>query len=172
MKICPACRESNHNAAEFCLLCGAPLPATPRPLSPATAAGGDPGDLLVLPAGPPEPSPGSLALAIYHDEEPRVVHYHPIETDTLLIGREDPARHVFPDIDLDSLSQDGVSAHHVSRQHARLTRRRVHLELEVLPGSTGTQVNRSLLRGGDAIPVHAGDRIILGGKVRMKLIQF
>ncbi|MEL6181137.1 MAG: FHA domain-containing protein, partial [Myxococcota bacterium] len=160
MKVCPACQESNHNAAEFCLLCGAPLPITAQPLTTSTAVGADPGDLLVLPAGPPEPESGVLAVAVYHDQEPRVVRYFAIETDTILIGREDPARHVFPDIDLDSLHQEGVSADHVSRQHIRLTRRPKHLELEVLQGSTGTQVNRSLLQSGETTPVHAGDRII------------
>lgn len=170
MKICPACQENNHDAAELCLLCGAPLPAAPGvSIAPVSM---DHGEEVLLPAAPPEPPAGSVALAVYHDTVPHIVAYFVVETDTMLIGREDPGQGIFPDLDLERLARYGVGASHVSRRHARLTRCAGELTLVALAGSTGTQLNRQLLRGGERATVRPGDRIILGGRVRMKLMRF
>lgn len=166
MKICPVCQESNHDVADVCMLCGASLPELPIQRHDA-----DQGDQLMVPAREPEPPRGALALAIYHDREARVIAYYALDADVSLIGREDAARGVFPDIDVSALQAQGVSAPHVSRQHARLLRLHGRLWLEVLPGSTGTQLNRTLVQPGATVPVAAGDRVIFGGRVRTKLVQ-
>lgn len=169
MKICPSCQESNHDAADLCLLCGARLPVLPVQ-SETVVADGDP--QILLPVGPAEPPRGALAIALYHDTEDRVLHYHVIESDTTLIGREDAARSVYPDLDLSRFVTDGVAAERVSRQHARLIRRGRRLELEVIEGSTGTQVNREIVAAGTRVTVEVGTRIVLGARVRTKLVQF
>ncbi|MFQ5654415.1 MAG: FHA domain-containing protein, partial [Planctomycetota bacterium] len=114
----------------------------------------------------------SFALEIYHDTEARVVHTHPVVNDITLIGREDPHRDIFPDLDLGKLADDGVSAQHVSRQHLRLLRQGERCYLFIYKGTTGTQVCKEVIepsRYGKRFEINVGDRIILGGKVRMKL---
>ena len=168
MKICPACKESNHDAAEGCIMCGAPLPQLPAQRSPS---GEDPSAEVLMPRGPQAPASGTLALALYHDLEPRIVAWFPIDTDMTLIGREDANSGIFPDVDLARVDRGDVQAERVSREHARLLRSARGLVLEVLPGSTGTQVNRSIAKEGSSTVIVPGDRVILGGRVRMKLVQ-
>jgi hypothetical protein len=162
MKICLACQESNHDAAERCLLCDAPLPLAPRLADQS-------GERLGL-RDAPSPPPGTLALAVYHDAEPRVVGWLPLRGDLCLLGREDPARGLFPELDLAPLAARGVSASHASRRHALLLRRPEGLRLRVMPQTTGTQLNQALVPDGEEVPIAPGDRLILGGRVRLKLV--
>lgn len=118
------------------------------------------------------PASGHAILQVFHDTESRVVHTHPVVNDVTLIGREDPQRDVFPDVDLTTLAHLGVSATHASRQHLRLLRQGNEYYLFIYRGTTGTQVNKDLIdssRYGKRFPVQVGDRIILGSKVRLKL---
>lgn len=167
MKICPSCQESNHDAADSCLLCGAALPALPQGSSPQDRQGA-----LLLPSEPPAPPAGTLALAVYHDSQPRVVAYLPLRGDMALLGREDPARDNLPELDLAPLAAKGVSAQYASRRHALLLRRPQGLALRVMPETTGTQLNQQLVPDGHEVPIAPGDRLILGGRVRTKLMQF
>ena len=115
---------------------------------------------------------GTVVLQVYHDSDPRVVLTYPIVHDITLIGREDPHRDVFPDLDLGPLAKEGVSVNHVSRQHLRLLRDGDRFFLFVYKGTTGTQVCSSLIEPsqyGKRFEISLGDRIVLGGKVRMKL---
>jgi hypothetical protein len=113
------------------------------------------------------------ALEIYHDTEARVIFTHEITNDITLIGREDPQRDVFPDLDLAKLESQGISAKSVSREHLRLLRQGNKFFLFIFRGTTGIQVNRDLIpesQYGKKIEIKLGDRIVLGGKVRMKLV--
>lgn len=112
------------------------------------------------------------AIEVYHDSEAKVVHTHVIVNDITLIGREDPQRDVFPDIDLAKI--EGVSASNASREHLRILRQGDKFFLYIYRGSTGTQVNKEIIdeaRYGKKFEIQIGDRIILGGKVRLKLIK-
>jgi hypothetical protein len=116
--------------------------------------------------------PTKAAIEVYHDSVLLVVYTHPIVNDITLIGREDPQRDVFPDIDLAKL--EGVSAGHASREHLRVLRQGDKFFLYIYRGSTGTQVNKEIIdeaRYGKKFEIQIGDRIILGGKVRLKLIK-
>ncbi len=118
------------------------------------------------------PVNGHAVLQVFHNTESRVVHSHPVVNDVTLIGREDPQRDVFPDLDLGKLAEQGVSVTRVSRQHLRLLRQGEQYFLFVYRGSTGTQVNKDLIdesRYGKRFEIQVGDRIILGGQVRLKL---
>jgi len=172
MKICPSCQECNHDAAENCLLCGTTLrhDRSQRQTPQGQHSSGEDA-FIVTPSEPVPPPAGSLAIAIYHDREPRILKYYPITTDITVVGREDPARNLFPDIDLGEFRKTEVSIEHVSRQHFRLSRRRQHLQIFVFLGSTGTQLNRRLLHPGKSAVLKPGDRIILGGMVRLKLLE-
>jgi hypothetical protein len=112
------------------------------------------------------------AIEVYHDSEAKLVHTHVIVNDITLIGREDPQRDVFPDVDLAKL--EGVSASNASREHLRILRQGNKFFLYIYRGSTGTQVNKEIIdesRYGKKFEIQIGDRIILGGKVRLKLIK-
>jgi len=115
---------------------------------------------------------GQAVLQVFHNTEPRVVHSHRVVNDVTLIGREDPQRDVFPDLDLGKLMDQGVSVTRVSRQHLRLLRQGDRYFLFVYRGSTGTQLNKELVdesRYGKRFEIQVGDRIVLGGQVRLKL---
>lgn len=136
-----------------------PQPAQPQPAQPQ----------------PPVPDEGgTIVLQVFHDTEPRVVHAHPVVNDITLVGREDPQRDVFPDLDLGKLPASEVSSGHASRQHLRLLRQGGRYYLYVYKGSTGTQVCDRMVDPasyGKRFEIQVGDRIILGGKVRMKLAR-
>jgi len=120
-----------------------------------------------------ESVPIKAALEIYHDTEPRVVYVFDIVNDITLIGREDPQMDIFPDLDLSKLETQGISAKSVSREHLRLLRQGNKFFLFVLRGTTGTQVNKERIEEkqyNKKIEIQLGDRVILGGKVRMKLV--
>jgi hypothetical protein len=129
----------------------------------------------------PEPVPmqaqdgsGTVVLQVFHDSEPRVVHVHPVVNDITLVGREDPQRDVFPDLDLGKLPSQEVSSSRASRQHLRLLRNGGRYYLYVYKGTTGTQVCDKMVdpsQYGKRFEISVGDRIILGGKVRMKLAR-
>ena len=117
-------------------------------------------------------SSGTVVLQIFHDEQPEIVHQHEVVNDITLIGREDAQRDVFPDLDLTPLAEQGVSVNSVSRQHLRLLRNNGRYFLFIYRGTTGTQVCKDVIdpsRYGQRFEIKVGDRIILGGKVRMKL---
>jgi hypothetical protein len=168
MKICPTCQESNHDAADLCMLCGAQLPVLPEQGAP----GSDQGPML-MPSAPPQPSPGTLALAVFHDTEARVVGYLPLSGDVCAIGREDAAAGLFPELDLSAVAGNGASVGYASRQHATLLRDPAgHVVLATHKRTTGTQLNRTLLQDATRTAISPGDRLILGGRVRLKLVQF
>jgi hypothetical protein len=153
----------------------APAPA-PEP-EPESAPAPQAEPQAAAPARPP-PVPvvpgGTVVLQVFHDSEPRVVHVHPVVNDITLVGREDPQRDVFPDLDLGRLPSQEVSSDRASRQHLRLLRHGDRYYLYVYKGSTGTQVCDKMVdpsQYGKRFEISVGDRIILGGKVRMKLAQ-
>ncbi len=168
MKICPTCQESNHDAADLCMLCGAELPVLPE----QGGVGGEGGPIL-LPSQPANPPVGTLAIAVYHDTEPRVVAYLPLLGDVCGLGREDASASQFPELDLSEAAGKGASVAYASRQHATILRDPSgQLTLVTHKRTTGTQVNRTLVEDGSRTAVCAGDRLVLGGRVRLKLVQF
>lgn len=168
MKICPTCHESNHDVADACMLCGAQLPALPEQVAPGTEQGP-----MLMPSAPPTPAAGSTALALYHDTEPRVLGYLVLRGDVCVLGREDAAAGLFPELDLSGVTTPGASITHASRRHATLLRGpQGRITLVAERRTTGTQVNRTLVADGERVELQIGDRIILGGRVRLKLVQF
>lgn len=124
----------------------------------------------VEPAGPSRPAAGTVCIVVYSDAKPRQpIRYVPIVKDVVLIGREDPVRGDFPDLDLASLL-DPAAAKKVSRRHAELLRARdsQSFSLRPLPGNTGTQVGKELASPGQHYPLTDGTPIVLGGVVWMK----
>jgi len=124
-----------------------------------------------LPPVPPaeeRPAAGTGCLVLYGpDKKPR--HYFPIRKDVTLIGRPDPLRNNFPDIDLEEWL-DEAGARRVSRKHALLlhTRADDSYSLRPLAGNTGTQIEQDMVEPLRDYPLVPGTRLILGGSVRFK----
>lgn len=77
----------------------------------------------------------------------------------VILGRLDPGRAIFPDVDL--TSQDGMDKG-VSRRHARITLREGQVFVEDLNSLNGTFLNATRLVPELPYPVKDGDRIQLG----------
>jgi hypothetical protein len=199
MKTCNNCFEQNTDGATHCVICGEALPViqvveeehpdtikeveTPKEVVPPPVVMADPagGLLLVgtdtLGASPQVKEPVAeelvqAAIEVYHATEPRLLYTHPIVNDITLVGREDPQRDVFPDLDLSKIPD--VVFNCVSREHLRVLRQENQFFVFIYRGSTGTQINKDAIPEADygkKIEIHLGDRIILGGLVRLKLIK-
>jgi hypothetical protein len=120
---------------------------------------------------PKEEKLSQVAIEVYHTSEHKVLHTHILINDITLIGREDPERDIFPDLDISKIS-DVVSSY-VSREHLRVLRQGDKFFLYIYHGSTGTQVNKEIIpesQYGKKFEIQLGDRIILNGFVRLKLV--
>ena len=170
---CPEChaRYDAGYADEFCR-CGAALEAgaagtavsTPSLPDVAPSLSGSALDPIVA-----KPPAGTVCLVVYSaDRQP--VLYYPLDKDVTLIGRSDPVRGDFPDLDLGSVLEPEASRR-VSRKHALLLRSRETgaFTLRPLAKNTGTQIERDLAEDLRDYPLKEGTRIVLGGTVRAKV---
>jgi len=82
----------------------------------------------------------------------------PLKESETIIGRTDPARGIFPDIDLTPFDPERT----VSRQHARIIYREGKYYLEDLGSVNGTRHNGRLLSKGHPAVLQPGDRIEFG----------
>jgi hypothetical protein len=132
-------------------------------------------------AAAPLPLEQSAAPAAAAAEGPRLVVYsadkQPIHTllldrDVTRIGRNDPIRGDFVDLDVGQLL-DEETARKVSRKHAVILRsRETHtFTLRPLARNTGTQVGNDLAVELQDYPLSDGTRIVLGGAVRLKFLS-
>ncbi len=81
----------------------------------------------------------------------------------IIVGREDVASNIFPDIDLNDHGGDEGG---VSRRHARITQRSGQFYIEDMGSVNYTFVNRQKLSPNQPHPINSGDEIQLG---RVKL---
>jgi hypothetical protein len=146
-------------ADTFCL-CGfelvpgvsAPAPSPPPP----------------LPSSTERPAAGTRCLVLYGpDKQP--LRYFPLIRDATLVGRQDPVAACFPDIDV-SEWLDPATARKVSREHALIVHSRANdtFALRPLAGNTGTQLENDMVPPMEDFPLQPGQRLILGGVVRLK----
>jgi pSer/pThr/pTyr-binding forkhead associated (FHA) protein len=77
----------------------------------------------------------------------------------LLIGRSDPARNIYPDVDLASHRGEAFG---VSRAHARLVSQGLQIYIEDLNSTNFTFLNQKRLQPGQRYPLKYGDEIRLG----------
>jgi hypothetical protein len=137
---------------------GAGAPA-PVPASAPTTAGV---------AGSARPPAGTDCLVVYSGQK-KPIHYCAIDKDVIIVGRSDPVRGDFPDLDLSEFF-DAATARKISRKHALILRSRdsqTYL-LRPLGGNTGTQIEHEIAEPLHDYPLTLGTRMILGGAVRLK----
>jgi hypothetical protein len=147
---CSNCGQPRQAEVEYCDNCGlhfqlsAPNQHTPNAvqasanISPDTAAS----------------IPGSLLLVGTHDE---IVI--PAGKTELLLGRSDPVRGVFPDIDFSTFGGDESG---VSRSHAKLILTGSQVYIQDMNSTNFTFVNRQRLDPGQSHIINNGDEIRLG----------
>lgn len=154
MIVCANCQSRQIDGTIFCLECGASLVVTELrdttlPLSSshryqeADAA---------LPDAPPAPRISLIVLA----SRKRLTFDL---SDELLIGREDAARSIHPDVDL---GEHGGYDAGVSRRHAILAFRDGACLVEDLGSANGTFVNGRRLSPHAAAPLASGDELACG----------
>ncbi len=76
----------------------------------------------------------------------------------LIVGRSDPQRGFYPDVDLIALDPQQT----VSRRHARITRRAEQYYVEDLNAFNRTRLNGVQLEPHQEVELHAGDGMRLG----------
>src|SRR5262249_27233443 len=156
-RLCPAChRHFDADYADSFCICGAALVP-------------DLGlELAALPAPAPEAVslPGGVARLVVYSAELQPIHTLALDRDVTRIGRNDPVRGDFVDLDVGGLF-DAATARKVSRKHALVLRSRETQTyfLRPLAQNTGTQVGSELARELVDYPLADGTRIILGGAV-------
>lgn len=137
MSVCPRCQTSGIGA--YCDNCGAPLGqgTIPQPLIP-----------------PPVTAPPRFIL-----QPANILFPFPTSKPEVLIGREDPDRHLIPDINFESYG--GADAG-VSRQHARVHFDGTQWQLEHLSQTNKTFVNDAGVAHGQSRPLKNGDLVFIG----------
>jgi len=169
--VCTYCGYLNNPGETFCINCGLQLSIvgvasqSPPPQQAPAESPASPAE-IIPPASTPEPS-----MEIAPARELGVVWGKLIVGETgaeillptgkseLLIGRSDPVRNVFPDVDL-TLHGGEISG--VSRMHARLEMQGAEKTIEDLNSTNYTFLNRQKLEPGQRYPIHPGDEIRLG----------
>lgn len=115
-----------------------------------------------------KPPAGTPCLVLYGtDRQP--LRYFGLTKDTTLIGRLDAVAGVFPDVDLAEWF-DLATIRKISRQHALVLRSRATQSFTLRPllSNTGTQIEGDMVAPQQDYPLKPGQRIILGGIVRLK----
>jgi hypothetical protein len=132
--------------------------------TPPVPASGPP----VSAAEPVRPPAGTDCIVVY-SEQKKPIHYCAIDKDVTIIGRSDPVRGDFPDLDLAEFF-DPATARKISRKHAIILRLRDSHAYLIRPlgGNTGTQIDREMAEPLRDYPLTIGTRMILGGMVRLK----
>ena len=127
-------------------------------------------DVSLVSEKPPvvKPAPGLPCMVLYGpDKQP--LQYFALAKDTTLIGRLDAVAGNFPDIDLDEWFERSITRK-ISRQHVLILRSRAAktFSLRPLVGNTGTQLESDMIAPQQDYPLKPGQRIILGGVIRLK----
>lgn len=162
MQICANCKAQQYDGTIFCTECGASLLVSEHRHSETTASLGGgmladtaAGSPTIIAAPTPHVETRSLQLTIINSG--RQLSFG--TTKPLLIGRQDTARGVFPDVDL---SNDGGYDAGVSRRHARIWHQSDGYVVEDLQSANGTFVNGKRIAPNLPTTVATGDEISFG----------
>jgi hypothetical protein len=164
---CPVCsaRYADDYRDSFCV-CGAALVAEQAELPDVDLIPVGPAKLDLIPVGPP----GVARLVVYSAER-QPIHSFVLDRDVTRVGRDDPVRGDFVELDVGRLF-DEATARKVSRKHCLVLRSRETqaFVLRPLAGNTGTQVGDELAEELTDYLLADGTRIVLGGAVRLKFV--
>lgn len=129
---CGQCGAKVNLNNAFCQSCGTPQKVNITPLTPAT---------------------------LIHITQDNQQFPFPVGKETLLVGRLDNNRGIYPDIDLSPFDKDGK----VSRRHAIIHRTGDKISVEDLSSTNGTYINRGdRLQPKKTYQLNSGDELCLG----------
>lgn len=176
--MCVACRAEQVEGSVFCEECGASLlekgaAVSTRPLTRSVGDALREDDSVVPGAGAareaaaarPQTVPAALALAVGTIAITVAASGRMVAlgwASGVLIGREDSARSVGPDIDL---GPDGGYDAGVSRRHARIAAGAAGLVLEDLGSANGTLLNGRPLARGESVALERAAEVTCGSMV-------
>lgn len=159
-KICPACGASNPAMEAFCQICGfgfaVQQQAYPPEQPPAATIAFAAPVAAAMPAAPAGPGPGRLLSTATNTSLPLLAQAE------IVLGRLDPDRNIYPDIDL---TDQGSASNSVSRRHARLLVQGNQVFVEDMNSTNSTYLNRQRLQPGQRLPLNDGDELRLGGVI-------
>ena len=127
MKTCPGCGNPKGNGEARCEVCGAVL--TSEDIAPGNTEPTDASEVKAIGTGP--------YLVVSTGDK------IPLTKPEIVIGREDPGRNIFPDIDTTPI---GGLKGRVSPRHAKLTESNGQYSIEDLSSTNYTLVNKEKLR--------------------------
>ncbi|MBN1149442.1 MAG: zinc ribbon domain-containing protein [Anaerolineales bacterium] len=169
--VCRHCGTQNDPRERFCQNCGLQLPDTDQVDGYSPPGYADEPDSSAqaqsAAAGPTAPSSKEAAIArgrsgfvgrLVFKGAQKTIEL-PVDKDELLIGRSDPVRDVYPDIDL---TTHGGDVRGVSRMHVRLVARDAKIYIEDLNSTNFTFLNLQRLQPGQRYELKHGDEIRLG----------
>ena len=157
-----------------------PVPIPPPPREPTVVLDPSEAQARRIETGPAEPLPdplegrpqGQLAtgpkvgkVKLVTEQGMVIGKQFLLNSEEMLVGREDPQAQFFPDIDL-----TGMDEGYVHRQHARLTFEGSFLFVTHLGGHNRTYVNNRPIADHLAHPLNIGDTVRFG-KVMMRLVE-
>lgn len=159
MHICSNCRAQQYEGTIFCTECGASLLVSERHSETTASLGGGKLAEIALPTvvSAPEPKHDNHDLQLTVLNSGRQLSFASVKP--LLIGRQDAARGVFPDIDL---SNDGGYDAGVSRRHARIWHQSDGFVVEDLQSANGTFINGKRIEPHSPTAIRAGDELGFG----------
>jgi len=160
--LCPTCgNEKTDFTDKFCVICGQYIEIQVEEATPKYETAPFDTDIVEEQVTPftseGDEIRGKLMIRISNTEIPL-----PAGKNELLIGRVDPEKGLYPDVDLTPFGGDRAG---VSRTHARLSIKESQLFIEDLNSLNYTFVNKQRLDGGQLYPVNDGDEIRFGGVV-------
>ena len=154
---CPICGEKYGDLSEdpFCSNCGQYLLTIPEE------------EVSTLETGPMKAEAPEEEILVPMEVKGRLVVsntdkeiFFPDGQQEVMIGRTDPERNIFPDIDLTSF---GGSAAGVSRRHVRIMVQASQMMIQDLGSTNFTYLNKSKLDPNQSYPLNNGDEIRMAG---------
>ncbi len=141
-RVCPNCAAENPIQEEYCRNCGLWLNTPVQTAASTSETSG---------------VNKSLGWLVSPSTNERLNLPHMTE---LIIGRRDPEKDIYPDVDL---SNQGAASSSVSRQHARLVAQGSQVFIEDLNSMNATFLNRQRLQPGQRYLLNHGDELQFGG---------
>jgi pSer/pThr/pTyr-binding forkhead associated (FHA) protein len=155
--LCPHCQSNQLDGTIFCLECGASLVSDLVQESTRQIGAGPSIVAPITAANPNQTASIGLAITLVVVQTGTRLRLHAAEQ--LLIGRKDPAKGIYPDVDL---GPEGGYDAGVSRKHAILSHRQGKFVIEDLGSANGTFVNGKRLDPQMPIPLRSADELRCG----------
>jgi pSer/pThr/pTyr-binding forkhead associated (FHA) protein len=155
--LCPHCQSNQLDGTIFCLECGASLVGELVQESTRQIGGGQRITGAITASNPNQTASIGLAITLVVVQSGTRLRLNAAEQ--ILIGRKDPAKGIYPDVDL---GPEGGYDAGVSRKHAIVSHQQGRFVIEDLGSANGTFVNGKRLDPQTPIPLRSSDELRCG----------